>query len=79
MDLEQLFDSITGYDTVLNQYGFSEHGSGDLPWSHRFVHEDGSYVERNAGKWELRDSQGDLIDEGRKHDELAVAFKLIYG
>jgi len=79
MDVGQMLDGIVKYEAILKQHGFDLVGDGTLPWSHRFVHADGTYVERNASKWEMRTAQDELIDEGRNQDDLFIAFKMIYG
>ena len=79
MDIGQVLDKITAYRNIIQQYSFEENGTGNLPWSHRYIGQGGLVLEISGSLWKTYDNVGDTIDMGTTPEELAVSFKLIYG
>lgn len=79
MDLGQILDKIVDYNNVVKHRNFIKKGTGDIPWSIRYVNEEGTYVEIAGNEWKMYDSNHDLLDFGTTPEDLATSFKLIYG
>lgn len=75
MDLGTILNSVEGYHTVLEQFGFKLNGTGNRPWSHRGEDPKGSVIEFNANGWDLY--LDGMCYTGRNHKDLKA--KLLEG
>ena len=80
MDLGAMLDKMNKYDDIFESRGFKHvDGGGIIPWSHKFVHEDGMSADMAGNRWVIYDEVGDIIDEGKNPAELEISMKLIFG
>ncbi|MGZ8924387.1 MAG: hypothetical protein ACXW2E_00755 [Nitrososphaeraceae archaeon] len=50
LSLDLILDSISGYNTVIENYSFKANSSGKKPWSHRYT-KDNADIEIRASEW----------------------------
>ena len=68
MDIGAMLDNVAGYHEVFDRFEFTANGTGNRPWSHRYVNSQGDAIEFNANGWDLY--QGGMCYTGKNYQEL---------
>ena len=74
ISLDSIFDKIVGYEDTLKENGYINNGSGKLPWSTNYKHENGTSIDVRGSDWTMYDTTGSVITSGRNHIDLKRNF-----